>query len=143
MANNNRSETQSCQISVVFVTGSAPFNFLREYRHACVDYNMTPQELLSEASRAWQALPTDEKCLFEENEYLLARIVEKGLPCPARDLNSCGCVEPKPAPKPEARAKAKTKRGRARKTAVNGAKPKAWLHLKLRKSGSSSDSSFC
>ncbi|XP_030386310.1 uncharacterized protein LOC115633076 [Scaptodrosophila lebanonensis] len=57
----------------VFVTKSAPYNFLREYWLGCEQGQSTAQEILLEASQAWKALAPHERKLFEEPEYLRAR----------------------------------------------------------------------
>ncbi|SPP82612.1 uncharacterized protein LOC117585341 [Drosophila guanche] len=59
-------------------TRSAQLNFLREYRNACAGDDVPAQELVREASSAWQALTPEEKSLFEEKEYLSARLAEAG-----------------------------------------------------------------
>ncbi|SPP82613.1 uncharacterized protein LOC117585257 [Drosophila guanche] len=64
--------------SPMFVACSAHFNFLREYRKACAGHDIQPQQLFHEASTAWQALSTEEKTLFEEENYLPARLAETG-----------------------------------------------------------------
>ncbi|XP_017063373.1 uncharacterized protein LOC108102736 [Drosophila eugracilis] len=63
--------------SNVFISRSAPLNFLREYRLGCHDASLiSPVTLLEEATNAWRALSLEEKCLFEEYSYLTARFGE-------------------------------------------------------------------
>ncbi|XP_034663323.1 uncharacterized protein LOC117898209 isoform X2 [Drosophila subobscura] len=64
--------------SPMFVACSAHFNFLREYRKACAGHDIQAQQLFHEASTAWQALSTEERTVFEEKEYLSARLAEAG-----------------------------------------------------------------
>ncbi|KAH8363221.1 hypothetical protein KR084_007246, partial [Drosophila pseudotakahashii] len=59
--------------SPVFISHSAPYNFLREYRLLCDDTEIPAMTLIGEAAQAWQALSPDEKGLFEETPYLTAR----------------------------------------------------------------------
>ncbi|XP_034663322.1 uncharacterized protein LOC117898209 isoform X1 [Drosophila subobscura] len=64
--------------SPMFVACSAHFNFLREYRKACAGHDIQAQQLFHEASTAWQALSTEERTVFEEDNYLPARLAETG-----------------------------------------------------------------
>ncbi|XP_039485607.1 uncharacterized protein LOC120447979 [Drosophila santomea] len=57
----------------VFISHCAPYNFLREYRLACDDGNIPAMTLLQEARNAWHALSAQERSLFEETPYLMAR----------------------------------------------------------------------
>ncbi|XP_017009465.2 uncharacterized protein [Drosophila takahashii] len=59
--------------SPVFISHSAPYNFLREYRLLCDDTEIPAMTLIGEAAQAWQALSPEEKSLFEETSYLTAR----------------------------------------------------------------------
>ncbi|XP_001971446.3 uncharacterized protein LOC6544304 [Drosophila erecta] len=57
----------------VFISHCAPYNFLREYRLACEDRNIPAMTLVQEARNAWHALSAQERSLFEETAYLMAR----------------------------------------------------------------------
>ncbi|XP_017144592.1 uncharacterized protein LOC108157180 [Drosophila miranda] len=69
-------ESNYCTCGDVFITRWAPFNFLREFRHACIDYDWTPQELVNNALETWQTLTPLEKSRFEQDQYLPYFIAE-------------------------------------------------------------------
>ncbi|XP_043651174.1 uncharacterized protein LOC122618656 [Drosophila teissieri] len=57
----------------VFISHCAPYNFLREYRLACDDRNIPAMTLVQEARNAWHSLSAQERSLFKEMPYLMAR----------------------------------------------------------------------
>ncbi|KRF83934.1 uncharacterized protein [Drosophila virilis] len=58
----------------VLVTKCAYYNFLREYWLGCYKRGYTPQQLVCEASAAWQGLQPSERLMFEEGAYIGARL---------------------------------------------------------------------
>ncbi|XP_064542107.1 uncharacterized protein LOC135431097 [Drosophila montana] len=58
----------------VLVTKSAYYNFLREYWLGSYERGSTPQQLVCDASAAWQGLQPRERMMFEEGPYIGARL---------------------------------------------------------------------
>ncbi|XP_030239467.1 uncharacterized protein LOC115562320 [Drosophila navojoa] len=58
----------------VLLTSSPYYNFLREYWLGCDDRSISPQKMVCDAAATWRKLHPVERLMFEEPNYIGARL---------------------------------------------------------------------
>ncbi|XP_015015916.2 uncharacterized protein LOC26528214 [Drosophila mojavensis] len=58
----------------VLLTSSPYYNFLREYWLGCDDRSISPQKMICDAAATWRNLHPIERLMFEESNYIGARL---------------------------------------------------------------------